>query len=142
MAEITKEYSNGEITVVWKPDQCIHSKICWTGLISVFDPRKRPWVTIEGSDSATIMAQVEKCPSGALSCYRNQPHAEKEEVDVDTVVEVMRNGPLLVYGNITIKDKDGNEQRKNRVTALCRCGASANKPYCDGTHVKTGFKDE
>lgn len=142
MAEVTKEYSNGEVTVVWKPDQCIHSKLCWTSLASVFDPRKRPWVTIDGADSNTIMAQVDKCPSGALSYYFNEKPKEHKDVDVDTIVEVMKNGPLLVYGNITVKDKEGNETKKNRVTALCRCGASANKPYCDGTHVKIGFKDE
>lgn len=142
MAEVTKEYSNGEVTVVWKPDQCIHSKICWTGLSSVFDPRKRPWVTIGGADSNTIMAHVDKCPSGALSYYVNEKSAEPKEVDVDTIVEVMKSGPLLIYGNITVKDKEGNETKKNKVTALCRCGASANKPYCDGTHVKISFKDE
>lgn len=140
--EITKEYSNGQVTVVWKPDQCIHSRICWTGLAEVFDPRKRPWVTINGADSNAIMAQVDKCPSGALSYYLNEKPKDHQEVDVDTIVEVMKNGPLLVYGNITIKDKEGNETKKNRVTALCRCGASANKPYCDGTHVKIDFKDE
>lgn len=140
--EVTKEYSNGQVTIVWKPDQCIHSKICWTGLIDVFDPRKRPWVNINGADSNAIMAQVDKCPSGALSYYLNEKIKEHQDVDVDTIVEVMKNGPLLIYGNITIKDKEGNETKKNRVTALCRCGASSNKPYCDGTHVKIGFKDE
>lgn len=143
MAETIKEYSNGEITVVWKPDQCIHSKICWTGLHDVFDPRKRPWVTIEGADSAAIMAQVDKCPSGALSYYHNNKSDDTEpQVEVNTTVEVVKNGPLLVYGNINVKHKDGTEECKHKVTALCRCGASANKPYCDGTHVKTGFKDE
>lgn len=144
MKDITKHYSNGEITVVWKPGQCIHSRICWTGLPGVFDPRKKPWVTIEGADSEHIMAQVDRCPSGALSYFRNseQAGAEEPEVETETVVEVTRNGPLLVYGNITIKKKNGEEERKHKVTAFCRCGASANKPYCDGSHVKLGFKDE
>ncbi|HYD20727.1 MAG TPA: (4Fe-4S)-binding protein [Flavipsychrobacter sp.] len=143
MADQTKEYSNGEVTVVWKPDQCIHSKICWTGLITVFNPRERPWVNIQGATSKEIMAQVDKCPSGALSYYRNTAgKSEHSNVDVDTLVEVSKNGPLLVYGNITIKDKHGNEIKKSRTTAFCRCGASANKPYCDGTHIKIGFKDE
>lgn len=144
MAEITKEYSNSDITVVWKPDQCIHSRICWTQLSSVFDPRKRPWVTIEGADTGAIIAQVDKCPSGALSYYRNEKDDvdNAKEVEVDTLVEVTKNGPLLVYGNITIKDKHGNEIKKNRTTAFCRCGHSANKPYCDGAHIKIGFKDE
>lgn len=142
--DITKHYTNGEITIAWKPNQCIHSKICWTGLLEVFDPRKRPWITMEGTTSERIIEQVEKCPSGALSYFRNEDKVENKapEVDVDTIVEVAANGPLLVYGNITIKNKNGEEVKKNKVTALCRCGASGNKPYCDGTHVKIGFKDE
>lgn len=144
MADTIKEYTNGEITVVWTPGQCIHSKLCWTGLGEVFDPRKRPWVNAQAADTAAIMAQVDKCPSGALSYYHNLPaeEAAPPEILVNTVVEVSGNGPLLVFGNITVKHKDGTEERKNKVTALCRCGASANKPYCDGAHVKIGFKDE
>lgn len=142
MKEVTKKYSNGEITVVWKPDQCIHSTLCWKGLSGVFDPRKRPWVTIDGAVTDKIIAQVDKCPSGALSYYRNTEGEKGNTIDVDTVVEVTPNGPLMVYGNISIKDKNGNETQKHKVTAFCRCGASNNKPYCDGSHVKIGFKDE
>jgi uncharacterized Fe-S cluster protein YjdI len=65
--EIVKRYSNGEITVVWRPSLCIHCAICARGLPAVFDPRRRPWVILEGFDSATIADQVEQCPSGALS---------------------------------------------------------------------------
>ena len=142
--DITKHYTNGEITITWKPNQCIHSKLCWTGLAEVFNPRERPWINMDAATTASIVAQVEKCPSGALSYFRNEAKIENKnpEVDVDTIVEVSANGPLLVYGNITIKNKNGEEIKKNKVTALCRCGASANKPYCDGTHVKIGFKDE
>ena len=65
--DITKRYSNGEITVVWKPSLCIHSGVCARGLIKVFDPRRRPWIVLENSDSETIVRLVEQCPSGALS---------------------------------------------------------------------------
>jgi uncharacterized Fe-S cluster protein YjdI len=137
--EITKKYSNGEITVVWKPNMCIHSAICFHALPGVFDPRKRPWITLEGGKTDEIIAQVGKCPSGALSHYRNAEMVNPE-VDVETIVEVSANGPLLIYGNIKIKDAHGNETIKNKVTALCRCGQSNNKPYCDGTHRKVGFE--
>lgn len=142
MDEITKHYTNGEITVVWKPNQCIHSKICWTNLLKVFDPRKRPWINMEGAGTDRIAEQVSKCPSGALSSFYNNEHTVAPGVDVDTTIEVTPNGPLLVYGNVTIKDTQGNETVKYKTTALCRCGASSNKPYCDGTHVKVGFKHE
>jgi uncharacterized Fe-S cluster protein YjdI len=142
MESISKEYSNGEITVVWKPTQCIHSTLCWKGLVGVFNPKKRPWIDTSASDTDTIRAQVEKCPSGALSYFNNSTTEAIPDIAVETTVEVTPNGPLLVYGNITVKNKKGEEEKKYKVTALCRCGASANKPYCDGSHVKTGFKDE
>ncbi|MDK3157553.1 (4Fe-4S)-binding protein [Kamptonema cortianum] len=62
-----KNYSNGEITVRWEPSKCIHSGICARGLPSVFRPKERPWIVIDQATSAEIIAQVEKCPSGALS---------------------------------------------------------------------------
>jgi uncharacterized Fe-S cluster protein YjdI len=68
---IVKRYSNGEVTVVWKPALCIHSTNCFAGLPAVFDPRRRPWVNINGASSGTIVALVRKCPSGALSIFRN-----------------------------------------------------------------------
>jgi uncharacterized Fe-S cluster protein YjdI len=68
--EIIKRYSNGDITVVWQPSLCIHSAICARGLPQVFDPRRRPWVVLDGYDSNAIVNQVEACPSGALSIER------------------------------------------------------------------------
>ena len=72
MKDITKKYTNGEVTIVWKPNTCIHSAICFRGLGEVFDPRKRPWITPENSTTEKIIEQVKKCPSGALSFYMNQ----------------------------------------------------------------------
>lgn len=135
--DLTKKYTNGEVTIVWQPALCIHSTICWkgaTGLAEVFNPRERPWIKPEGSTTEKIVAQVEKCPSGALSYYYN--NAQEEQIEAEVKVEVTPNGPLLVYGNITVKDQKGVEVKKNKVTAFCRCGLSGNKPYCDGSHIK------
>lgn len=140
MKDITMRYTNNEVTVVWKPKQCIHSGICFKGLPQVFDPRVKPWINAQMATSNKIIEQIKKCPSGALSYYMNNEEKNQPSVNVETIVEVSQNGPLLVYGNIKIKDKDGNETVKNKVTAFCRCGQSSNKPYCDGTHRKTGFQ--
>ena len=131
---ITKTYTNGEITVVWKPGVCIHSTVCWKGLPEVFNPKDRPWIKVDNSTTERIISQVDKCPSGALSYYYNKDG--DESVTAESKVEVIRNGPLLVYGNIAIKDQFGNETTKHKVTAFCRCGLSGNKPYCDGSHVQ------
>ena len=142
MGEETKRtYTNGEITVVWQPEVCIHSTLCWKGLVSVFNPKNRPWINMQGATTEQIAEQVRKCPSGALSFYVNSP-AEEEPVSVtaESIVETMKDGPLLVYGNLSVKDASGNVTKKSKVTAFCRCGASENKPYCDGTHKKISFK--
>ena len=143
MKDITKKYTNGEVTIVWKPDTCIHSKICWsaaTGLTRVFNPMERPWIKPEAATTEQLIHQIKKCPSGALSFYMNADEEKNVEIKAESIVEIMENGPLLVYGNITVKDKEGNKTQKDKVTAFCRCGASSNKPYCDGSHHKIGFK--
>jgi len=67
----SKKYTNGEVTVVWKPKTCIHSTLCWKGLIEVFNPRESPWIKMDGTSTEKIIEQVKKCPSGALSYYMN-----------------------------------------------------------------------
>lgn len=68
--EISKRYTNGEVTVVWQPAKCVHSGICARGLPAVFDPGRRPWIDLAPATTDRIVAQVEKCPSGALSIER------------------------------------------------------------------------
>ena len=67
MPQKTHHYNNGEITVVWKPDLCTHSGICFKGLPGVFDPRRKPWIILDNTTTQQIIDQVTKCPSGALS---------------------------------------------------------------------------
>ncbi len=139
--DVTKKYSNGEVTIVWKSAQCIHSTLCWKGLNAVFNPTERPWIKPDGAPTQAIIEQVKKCPSGALSYVMNaEMDTTNMSVQSETVVEVSQNGPLLVFGNVTVKDTSGNQVKKNNVTAFCRCGQSGNKPYCDGTHRKVGFE--
>ena len=72
---ITKKYSNGEITVVWQSGKCIHSGNCARNLLQVFNPNERPWIKVENASSFEIISTVEKCPSGALSIvYDNDNH--------------------------------------------------------------------
>lgn len=140
MKDITKKYTNGEVTVVWKPALCIHSALCFNGLGEVFNPRKHPWVNPEGSSTEKIIDQIKKCPSGALTYYRHASTQETVKAEAETIIEPTANGPLLVYGNVTLRDAAGNLTPKNKVTAFCRCGGSSNKPFCDGTHKKINFQ--
>ncbi|OIQ37707.1 MAG: hypothetical protein BM563_07820 [Bacteroidetes bacterium MedPE-SWsnd-G1] len=137
--EIIKNYSNKDITVTWKPNTCIHATHCWKRLIQVFNPKNRPWINMEGATTERIKKQVEACPSGALS-YVSISEESREEYQLETRVETMENGPLLVYGTLNVKHADGSLEKKNKTTAFCRCGASTNKPYCDGKHKDIEFK--
>ena len=69
--EALKEYSNGEMTIVWQPHLCTHSAICARGLPSVFQPKDKPWIKQMADSTENVVAQVKKCPSGALSFYMN-----------------------------------------------------------------------
>ena len=138
----TKEYTNEEVTVVWKPDLCIHSGKCVQGLPGVFDPKERPWVNVQGATSEEILRQVNNCPSGALSGYYNHQTTDTQmsEETSTTNIEVFSNGPIRIPGPCTVALADGSTEEKEKDVFLCRCGASSNKPYCDGTHKRIGFE--
>lgn len=63
----TKEYTNGEVTILWKPGLCIHSGVCVRTLPQVYNPKERPWIRMENATSEELTKQVTQCPSGALS---------------------------------------------------------------------------
>jgi uncharacterized Fe-S cluster protein YjdI len=142
MPKTTHKYTNGEVTIVWKPDSCIHSTLCWKGLKEVFNPAERPWIKPEGAVTEKIIEQVRKCPSGALSYFLNNEEGKEIVAEAAEMlnIEIALNGPILIKTECVIKHNDGREETKTGTTALCRCGQSSNKPYCDGTHRKVDFK--
>jgi len=138
--ENQKEYTNGEITVIWKPGVCIHSGNCVRGLDKVFNPKNRPWIKMYSASTDAIIQTINNCPSGALTYKRNNDMSEKvEAVQTKTKVQIISGGPLMVEGPCAIVDKDGNETIKEGKIFLCRCGESNNKPYCDGKHKTVEF---
>ena len=133
---VTKEYATGDIVVEWEPRLCFHSQNCVRLLPQVFDESRRPWVTIDAATADEVEATVARCPSGALRSRRvDAPSFEPGE----TTVRASSNGPLLVSGGIRVLAADGTVLYAGERAALCRCGGSSNKPFCDGTHMKNGF---
>lgn len=137
MSEVRKTYAAGDVTIVWQPALCIHSEKCYHGLPAVFDPKRRPWIQADAASTEAIVAQVRSCPSGALSIESGDKATGQKQGAVRA--EVLRDGPLLVQGNITVVDAAGKATEREGATAFCRCGASKNKPYCDGSHKAIGF---
>ena len=133
-----KEYTNGEVTIVWQPSLCIHSENCWRGLPEVFRYKQKPWVDPQGADTSTIKAQIDKCPSGALSYYMNADGDKASVTGGGLEIDVIDNGPLRITGKMSIQYK--GETIDKEKASLCRCGASENKPFCDGSHKKIGFE--
>ena len=133
---VVKRYEKDDITIVWQSALCTHSKKCFAGLPEVFNPENRPWVQLDKSTSEVIIEQVRLCPSGALSI---EGDAQKTS-EVSTKISVTKGGPFLVKGDVSIELADGEKVEKSGMTALCRCGASANKPYCDGSHQNIDFE--
>ena len=137
--EIIKRYASDEFTIIWKPKKCIHAAECVKRLPKVYRPKEKPWLIIENATTEELKSQIDACPSGALS-YETKNKEKQKIMTTETKVTVMENGPLLVEGSLTISKTDGTTENKTKTTAFCRCGASANKPYCDGEHKKIDFK--
>lgn len=138
---IVKRYSNEEITVIWKPEKCIHAGICVETLPMVYDPDSRPWIKPENASGRELQIQIEKCPSGALSYSLKKPEKETDAAQHGiTGVVVVPGGPLIVHGDIDITLTNGGKEQRKRSTAFCRCGGSSNKPYCDGAHKTLDFE--
>jgi len=135
---IIKKYAKEELTIVWEPKKCIHAAVCVKELPGVYDPNAKPWIKPENASVDQLKSQIDKCPSGALSY--EQKGITNQNKNMNTEVELMKNGPLLVKGNVDVKSHDGTVVTKEKMTAFCRCGASANKPYCDGKHKQAGFE--
>ncbi len=140
-----RKYSNKDITVYWKPKECVHAGTCFRELRGVFDPSRRPWIDMEQGTTEQIIDIVERCPTDALTYERNDA-AKVEEQDSTKPVQdakakfsIMRNGPILAEGPFTIIHDDGTEQEIKSITSFCRCGMSRNQPFCDGSHNKNGF---
>lgn len=139
--EITKEYSNGELIVVWKPKKCIHAKVCIHMLPDVYNPNGKPWITPETTTTSTLKSQINECPSGALTYYIKNEIMEEREVTKSSATEIIvaKNGPLKIKGNLEIQLASGEIVTKEGTTGFCRCGVSENKPFCDGSHRKIDF---
>lgn len=137
---INKSYANNEISVLWDADLCIHSANCVNSLNAVFNPKQKPWINMQAASTEKIIQTVIKCPSGALTYKRkDEMEEEKQNEQVLTTIKVNAGGPYLVRGSVVVVDKDGSETVKEGTIALCRCGGSQNKPYCDGSHTNVEF---
>jgi uncharacterized Fe-S cluster protein YjdI len=132
-----KEYATDEIVVEWEPRLCYHSENCVRSLPRVFDRDRRPWVKADAATADEVEAAVARCPSGALRS-RRVGAVRKRLQPLNALASA--DGPLLLSGGVRVVAADGTVLYEGDRAALCRCGQSGNKPFCDGTHKTVGFK--
>jgi CDGSH-type Zn-finger protein/uncharacterized Fe-S cluster protein YjdI len=140
MTDRTQSYESDAIRVHYDRARCIHAERCVRGLNAVFDPGRIPWIDPTRGDAAEIAAAVTQCPTGALRFERLDGGAP-EEAPATNTVSITADGPVYLRGALTLRRADGSHHSTDTRLALCRCGASTNKPFCDGSHTKTGFRD-
>jgi uncharacterized Fe-S cluster protein YjdI len=131
-------YSTDAITVTFDPTRCIHAAECIRTAPAVFDSRRLRWIKPELGDPELIATAVRRCPTGALACSR--PDGMAEAPDTPSV-RAAPNGPLYVRGDVRVETEDGRVIASGLRMALCRCGATRNAPFCDGSHRAIGFTD-
>ena len=141
-----KSYVGKKITVHDNRRICSHAAECVNNLPSVFKLNARPWIDPDGATLEEIINTIRKCPSGALS-YSIAGIEYRDQNERKPMVTVAKDGPYLVTGGIDLIGDDNNNIQfgdgasKEHYT-LCRCGASNNKPFCDGMHKVINFKDD
>ena len=151
-------YPGERVTVLYELKRCIHAGACVRGLPDVFRPRETPWVEPGAAGEAELLATVLSCPTGALRAERADG-SPVEPVPAENVIELCPDGPLYARGDLEIvsgsivggPSASGHAASGEGATegptvlwtdtrvALCRCGASANKPFCDGSHAEVEF---
>ena len=131
-------YIGKKITIHDDRGICSHAGYCTDELPNVFRMGKEPWIDADAETVEKIIETIKKCPSGALSYeidgVLHDSFSENEQV---TITE---DGPYYVSGSIKLKDDDAPTSDEHY--ALCRCGKSKNKPYCNGQHWYIKFKDD
>jgi CDGSH-type Zn-finger protein/uncharacterized Fe-S cluster protein YjdI len=140
-------YTAAHAIVTWDEGVCRHAAECVRGLPEVFNPKERPWIAPRAATFDALSMAIARCPSGALALLHpdGSPAIASGPADVTAafagaLLKVRPDGPNLITGDFVVAGPRTATGAKASA-ALCRCGMSADKPYCDGTHTKVSFRD-
>lgn len=138
MAHRIHNYTGEKIDVTYDAERCIHAAECISRLHAVFDNSKRLWIQPDAGLADGVAATILHCPSGALH-YERKDGGAVEPIPDHNTIRLAEDGPLYLRGDFTIVNGAGELVVNDTRAALCRCGASQNKPFCDNTHITIGF---
>ena len=129
---LSKPYEGEEVTIEDNRRICAHAGYCVSNLPSVFKKEGRPWIEPDGADAETIASLTHRCPSGALKTFMEGKQIDRQDDPAKIIIKT--DGPYEVRGGIHLEIDDELSPPEPLRYSLCRCGASKNKPYCDGSH--------
>jgi CDGSH-type Zn-finger protein/uncharacterized Fe-S cluster protein YjdI len=132
-----RPYQGETGVITYNLKRCLHAAECTRGLPAVFDTKKRPWINPNGALAAELQEIIQRCPSGALHFIPNDEQLV-EPIPKQNIIYLEKNGYLRFVGNLRILSASTDIRQETRA-ALCRCGASEQKPFCDNTHREIGF---
>ena len=138
-----KNYVGKGITIHDNRKICSHAAECVNNSPSVFKLNARPWISPDAAETEEIINTIRKCPSGALS-YSVDGIEYRDQNETKPMITVSKGGPYHITGGIDLIGEDIKwaEGASKEHYVLCRCGASNNKPFCDGMHRLINFKDD
>jgi uncharacterized Fe-S cluster protein YjdI len=148
MAKRIQSYETDEIVVTYDPNLCTHAAECVRGLPAVFDVSRADWIHPGAAPAERVAEVIRRCPSGALQ-YRMKGEAtaagapepgSASAAPAVVRVKLMKDGPLLFDAVVRVHAEDGTELERSGKVSLCRCGGTANQPFCDGSHKRVGFR--
>lgn len=134
-----RTYTSDDVDVQYSLKRCIHAAECVKRLGSVFDTAKKPWIQPAEASADDVAATIPHCPTGALHYTRKDGGAD-EATPTENTMHIEADGPIYLRGDATIVNSAGDAILHDTRMALCRCGASKNKPLCDLSHLAAGFK--
>ena len=132
-------YAGKAITIHDNRGICSHAGVCTDRLAAVWRLGEEPWIDPDGASAEAIIEVIQACPSGALGYSIDGEEAAAP--DRGPAIKISKDGPYHVTGGIAIADAAQGAVASRKHYTLCRCGASKNKPYCDGSHWDAGFRD-
>jgi len=133
-------YPGKEVEVTWDQRLCIHISECTRAKGDLFVPKRQPWCQPDVTTVAEVVEVCERCPSGAL-VHEVKDGRTVEAPAARNTINVTYNGPLFARGELAIEGAPADMPGVRFRAALCRCGQSKNKPFCDNSHEAAGFKD-
>ncbi len=139
-ADALDRYPGKELTLLDNRGTCAHAGFCTSGLPAVWRMGVEPWIDPDGASADEMKAIIRTCPSGALAWEEGgEVH---DAFHPEPSIRVDRDGPFQVRGGVALEEVKAGEGASAEHYALCRCGASRNKPFCDGSHWYVGFRDD